>query len=254
MRVAHRHPGGPEDVAAGPLRLVVADVAAPIATVARCVRGASLSPELDRAEAGVGGDRDDGQRRRARRGPPPGPGSRSPLPDISARPPSALSSTIVTSAPSRPGPRWRSPSAPIPRWRSHTATARAALGGSVPDGSASTRKSLPRPWCLVSRTDVSLAVRRRCRSNGSRTRRRVLVGGQPPDPRVAPEPHPLAAGEPAGPADGEVDGLVEAELAVEVGEQLAVAERLAGRPRQAGRAVAARPRTSSRNPASSCSA
>ena len=57
------------------------------------------------------------------------------------------------------------------------------------------------------------------------------------DAGVAPEPDPLAAGEPPRAPDGEVDGLVEGQLAGQVREQLLVPERLAGRARQTARAA-----------------
>ena len=65
-----------------------------------------------------------------------------------------------------------------------------------------------------------------------RALRRVGRGVEPLDPGVAPEPRPLPAGEPAGAAHGAVDGVVEVDLAGHVGQQLAVAERLAGGARQ----------------------
>ena len=52
----------------------------------------------------------------------------------------------------------------------------------------------------------------------------VAVGVQPADPRVAPEPRPLAAGERLGASHRLVHGLVERHAPLDVGEQLAVAD------------------------------
>src|SRR5262245_57256874 len=136
-----------------------------------------------------------------------------PLPDISARLPSALRSTMLTSLPSRPGPRCSRPSAPMPVFRWQTARARAAPGGLFPEGSASTRKSLPRPWCFV---NCTTSVWRLVDDAEQRAEDgyRVGVGGEPPDARVASEPHTLAAGETSRAPDREVDRGVEIELAV----------------------------------------
>ena len=73
---------------------------------------------------------------------------RMPLPVISAMPPSAFWSTIVQSAPSRPGVIVMSPSAPIPRCRSQSRAASSGASGPPPgslkevSSASRTRKSL----------------------------------------------------------------------------------------------------------------
>ena len=133
-------------------------------------------------EAGVGGD--DHRRPRSR------PSARAqawtrqrmPLPLISARLPSALKSAMPTSAPWPPlgmSASWPTsrPSAPMPRRRSHTCrrtTPRSPRPGGEPLVVEQTRKSLPRPWCLVSLTDASAAQRLLEQVDGGvRGRRRI---------------------------------------------------------------------------------
>ena len=105
---------------------------------------------------------------------------RMPLPEISATDPSLLCSTMCRSADeafagARPH---RRPSAPMPRRRSQRATATDGSGW-MPSGwsaASATRKSLPRPWCLVSRTSLlshlSFRVVRRAGSSGGMPRYR----------------------------------------------------------------------------------
>ena len=185
-----------------------------------------------------------------RRRPPPGPGSGSRC--RSSRPP-AVGVAQVHGQRGRarcPTTARSTPSAPMPRCRSHRARTSAADRGRRSSGSSSTRKSLPAPWCLVRRSAprasivVSLAPRRptRCPSDraaepdASHTSRscasEIAVGIEPRDAGVAPEPRPLAAGEGPGPPHGLVHGLVEGHPLLHVGQQLAVAERLAGGARQ----------------------
>src|SRR5436190_19003891 len=159
-----------------------------------------------------------------------------PLPLISATEPSAFRSSMVMSAPSVPAVARRSPSAPSPVRRWQSATASSGDTGWVPSRSRSTRKSLPRPWCLVRR------MRSRAYGCAQRVHEEVpgAVGGglQPSDAGIASEPCPLAAGEAAGAADGEVHGLVEGEDAVQVLEELLVAERLTRGPGDAAGVLA----------------
>ena len=62
---------------------------------------------------------------------------------------------------------------------------------------------------------------------------RVGIRLQPHDTGIAAEPCHLPPGKGTGAADGPVDGFVDGHAALDVGEQLPVAEGLAGRPRQA---------------------
>ena len=75
-------------------------------------------------------------------------------------------------------------------------------------------------------------------------------GIDPADAGIATEPALLAPGELLRPGDGELYGLVEPGLAVEVGQQLLVAERLAGGAGQPAGAIVQGPATSARKPAS----
>src|SRR5690606_28641313 len=168
---------------------------------------------------------------------------RIPLPLISAREPSALRSSMRATAasPGAAGTARITPSAPTPVCRSQSCRAISASSGCVASGSSRTRKSLPRPWCFVRRmspTSVPDARRRAARiparplDLGLERRQeggRVLVGVEPPDAGVAPEPRRLPAGEAAGAADRQLEGLVERRLALQVRDQLPVPERLAGR-------------------------
>ena len=173
-----------------------------------------------------------------------------PLPLISAREPSALRSSIRTraSAVGSAGVARMTPSAPMPVCRSHRARATAASSGWEASGSSTTRKSLPRPWCLVRRmSGISLpdGERRACpfpprrppppprRSRASQQRRRVGDRLEPADPGIAAEPRRLTSGEAPGPTDRQVERLVERHPVGDVRRQLAVAEGLPGRARQA---------------------
>src|SRR4051794_33920918 len=153
-----------------------------------------------------------------------------PLPLISARPPSALYSAIVTSA-SVAAVTWSRPSAPTPRCRSHTARANDGVTGVTPSRSSKTRKSLPRPWCLVRcmrRSSLPADDPFQCRQY----LQRVAFGVEPLDSGVSPEPRPLATGELAGTTDRGIDGVVEVTPLRHVLEQFAVAESLRGGARQ----------------------
>ena len=174
---------------------------------------------------------------------------RMPLPLISAgcrrrcTAPSARSHALRRAG----GPPTSRPSAPMPRRRSHSAgrapAGRRACGGRR----TATRKSLPSPWCLV-----------RCMRDESPSRLSTSANGlacsvdvDPAYPRVAAEPPLLAHGELAGAGDGERRRPRRASTSPrEVGEQLLVAERLAGRARQRPRSRRARrPRRRSPRPA-----
>src|SRR5690606_34188869 len=170
---------------------------------------------------------------------------RIPLPLISAREPSALRSSMraIAGSPGAGGTARITPSAPIPVCRSQSCRAISASSGWAASGSSTTRKSLPRPWCLVRRmspTSVPDARGRaaripsRPRQLGGQGREQgggVIVGVEPADAGIAPEPRGLPAGEPAGAADGQLERLVEGDPALQVGDQLPVAEGLAGRAR-----------------------
>ena len=82
----------------------------------------------------------------------------------------------------------------MPRWRSHSGPGHDRRR-SADDRSRSsrTRKSLPSPWCLVERAGSSWSppVSQQGGDNGEW----ILGRPVPRDPRVAPPPHPLAAGE-----------------------------------------------------------
>ena len=153
---------------------------------------------------------------------------RMPLPLISARLPSALNSAMPRSASvaaaasgRRSGRRRRCPAVGRTSAGQHLPRAAGRSGWS----SNTTRKSLPRPWCFVSFTRTGRASSSRTSSAAVE----VVVAGDrhPADAGVAAEPALLAHGEPPGAGDGGGDGLVQRALAVEVGEQLLVAEGLA---------------------------
>src|SRR5581483_5739846 len=171
---------------------------------------------------------------------------RSPLPLISARPPSALVSSISQSAPSLPPSRRISPSAPTPRRRSHSAAR-------IPDASrlrpreprrasrsTSTRKSLPVAWsfekCSVVTDLRSGQAVPRCQ-NGREGGERIPVAADPGDAPVAPEPHALPAGELAGALGGAAQRRLErGDRTLEVIKDLLVPDALPGGGRQpAGR-------------------
>ena len=167
-----------------------------------------------------------------------------PLPLISATPPSALCSVIVQSAPSVPGP------SSDQAVGADAAVAVAERGDVAASSSAParverdrTRKSLPVACSLESAGHAA----RRCRLQLARTRRAASVAdfaavAEPGDPRVAPEPHALAAGELPGAArrPGRARRRATGIVAVEVGEHLLVADRLAGRCATARRAAGER--------------
>ena len=163
---------------------------------------------------------------------------RMPLPLISARLPSALNSTIARRVAVRPDSPTSSPSAPIPRRRSHTR--RASAGRSSTCGWNTTRKSLPSPWCLVS---VSVLMRRVLPPRSVPTRRPGRRSTSTQRTRGSRRNHRSCRT-----ANWRVrtticsTALVERLRAVEVGEQLLVAERLGGGPRQARRPQRRAPR------------
>ena len=117
---------------------------------------------------------------------------------------------------------WIRPSAPIPRRRSQSRRASSpSTAGTRPfTSSSTTRKSLARPWCLVSCTrSVSQAGRR-----GSEG---IVPGFDPVEAGVAAEPPLLAAGEAPGAAHGRAIASSRVTPG-QVGQQLPVAEGLAG--------------------------
>src|ERR671916_251562 len=177
---------------------------------------------------------------------------RMPLPLISAGEPSALRNSIRAraGAPGSAGEARSRPSAPTPVCRSHKARATPASMGWEASVSSTTRKSLPNPWCLVRRMSptvcpTAVEVRHafallhpRVLPGDRRHQRRQQRGRvgprlQPVDAGVAPEPRPLPAGEAPGAPDRQLERVVEGRLPLEVGDELAVAERLAGGSRQA---------------------
>src|SRR5688500_3923074 len=140
----------------------------------------------------------------------------------------------------RPAVTWSKPSAPTPVWRWQTARASAGVTGMAASRSINTRKSLPRPWCLVSCMRGSSlpghdALQRRQYVD------RIVLGREPLDPWVPPEPGPLAPGELPRAPYGFLQGRLQVEVAAQVGEQLAVSQCLRSGPRQ--------PARSSRQPA-----
>ena len=178
-----------------------------------------------------------------------------PLPLISARPPSALSSTmrdvgaVGRRAPRGAGRRRRRRGGgrrPRARGRRRPAACRRRR--------ASTRKSLPRPWCLVRRmrsgqsavasSDCSDGFSSRVGSAASSQRmrgsRRNHARCRRAKRRVRRTARSTASSR--------------AQLAVDVGEQLLVAEGLAGGARQPGgsRGQARAPRRGSRPSSCSC--
>ena len=152
-----------------------------------------------------------------------------PLPLISASPPSALRSTIVQSAPSAPGRSVIRPSAPMPRWRSQSARATAAPAGPAPSRATTTRKSFPVPWSFET-LHHGLHLARSAGSSGAR----IVGGAEPGDAGVAPEPHPLAAGERPGAARRSSRTPRRGRRGrSRCAQELLVADGLAGRPREA---------------------
>ena len=115
------------------------------------------------------------------------------------------------------------PSAPMPRRRWQSRRASSAVASTW---SSTTRKSLPRPWCLLRRTPTSPS---QPGPHGHEIATvRLPLDRLPADAGIAAEPALLAAGEAAGAAHRHLDRLVEAEPAGEVGQELPVAEGLAG--------------------------
>src|SRR6266700_7193438 len=127
------------------------------------------------------------------------------------------------------------PSAPTPRWRSHSARIAAGPMRRASWRSSTITKSLPVPWYLANRTASDL---HRPLGPGFPDTRRgqelpelvhdlrgaSLPGGEPPDPRVPPEPphlpprqRPVAAGDPG-------HRLLLAELAPKARRSLSVAD------------------------------
>src|SRR4051794_6861691 len=135
-----------------------------------------------------------------------------------------------TSAPAGGDSPWISPSAPMPRRRSHSSMARSpSTFRSRPfTSSRMTRKSLARPWCLVSCTG-SVSQEGVDRGEG------ILPAVEPGHVRVTAEPPFLAAGEASGAGHRLLDGLVEGALPTQVLADLAVAEGLGRRRREAAR-------------------
>ena len=69
----------------------------------------------------------------------------------------------------------------------------------------------------------------------------ILAVLDPPDARVATEPRPLAPGKAPGGAHGILHALLEGHPMLDMGQQLAVAERLAGRSGDPKRPLGERP-------------
>ena len=177
---------------------------------------------------------------------------RIPLPLISASLPSALRSSMVSVGPigvGRPG----GPDEPVGADPAVAVAQRPAPGRRRsawrPSRSSRTRKSLPSPWCLVTREGGH--GRLQSPSRAGTTASGFSAAPYHRDAGVAPEPHPLAAGE--GLASGATrlgHGRRQRHPVFEVGQHLPVAERLAGGARQPpgpGR-QAGRPRPPARRP------
>src|SRR5439155_10637017 len=120
-----------------------------------------------------------------------------------------------------------SPSDPTPRWRSHSAAMRSGVRSRRSSGSWTITKSLQVPWYLAKARTSGV-----CRSASpfsvasssctSRTfvelhqvvdhrPRPLRPHGEPPDPRVAPEPRHLPPGQRSGSLHGAGDGLLQAD-------------------------------------------
>ena len=195
---------------------------------------------------------------------------RIPLPLISASPPSAFCRTMVRSATSPPDCTRMTPSAPTPNRRSHRARTRSRAADRVPSGSTWTRKSLPAPWCLVKRRSgaavvgghgapPSLSPSAPPADRGSAGGRGSTAPAVPPEPAADDLGHRVVAGA-IHPIRGSrrnhdrwrranvrvrrtasSTASVERHAVLHVGQQLPVAQGLAGRPRQPGRAGGQRP-------------
>ena len=181
---------------------------------------------------------------------------RMPLPLISARPPSALNRIILAAYPSADSPTIK-PSAPMPRRRSHTCRASAARSETA--GWNVTRKSLPSPWCLVNVSLVVVGVTVvvdqsscECVEYGrQRLGHRIRFDVDPAYARVAAEPPFLSNGELASPRDDRRDRRIERAAPLQVLDELLVAERLAGGPRDRPLQQRRRPRRRARRRSSS---
>src|SRR3972149_2039223 len=82
------------------------------------------------------------------------------------------------------------PSAPSPKCRWHSAATSPGVRGRSSPRSSSMTKSLPVPWYFHTRSSVTLEVLRQLVHD---RRGALLIGREPPDPGVPPEPHHLAA-------------------------------------------------------------
>src|SRR5665647_2318818 len=133
------------------------------------------------------------------------------------------------------------PSAPMPALRSVIRRTCWAVTSWVPSRSATSTKSFSVPWPLVNRSSrmsvISAIVHLGHRPSHHRLSRRTddvervvdqsrVIMVEPVDPRVRPEPRPLAASELAGCRDRVLDGLLSTGETVEVCQGLAVAKSL----------------------------
>ena len=192
-----------------------------------------------------------------------------PLPLISARLPSAFQRCITTSTGRPSGAAWPAvgraprirPSAPRPRRRSQSGAGQVGVAVERAVDLLEGDQEVVAEAVVLGELHAFRSGQGRCPGRAGSVSQDAVEAGErvlptsgssrrrnPLDAGIAAEPALLAAGEPAGAAHGVLDGLVEGCAVLEVVEQLAVAERLARRAGEPGRAAQqrARPRRGTR--------
>src|SRR5262245_3452700 len=116
------------------------------------------------------------------------------------------------------------PSPPTPKWRSQSAATRSGGRSWAPSQSSTITKSFPVPCILVNRSSAISQVLRQLVHDADRA---VMARPEPPDAGISAEPGHLPPGQGPGPLDGPGDGLVEAQTAGQVLDELSVPDGLA---------------------------
>src|SRR3954451_23836701 len=117
-----------------------------------------------------------------------------------------------------------SPSAPTPKCRSHSAATSSGARSSAPSQSSTMTKSFPVPCILVNRSSAISQVLRQLVHDAGRA---VRACPEPPDAGIAAEPRQLPPGQRPGPLDGPGGGVLEAQAAGQVLDDLSVPDGLA---------------------------
>src|SRR5438094_642123 len=130
------------------------------------------------------------------------------------------------------------PSAPTPRWRSQIAAMSSAVSGMALSRSSISTKSLPVPLYLPNRISVTAVELLQLVDQRGRS---ALVGVEPPDPGIAPEPRHLPAGQLARSLCGARDRVLQGTSAGHVLDHLSVPDGLARGEGRAGPPLHQRP-------------